>query len=134
MQGFSKPTDQFNFVSTLSESADGVRRYTVQHKLSKRSGTLKVVPFSLGEPERQMMLRERDIVLELKSVSSVVSLVDNFDDDENTYILIEQPKGKCIKDFMAALKFSNLFEEEVKRCILQVMQIVTEIHRNKIFH
>lgn len=57
-------------------------------------------------------------MLELKSVGSVVSLVDNFDDDENTYILIEQPKGKCIKDFMAGLKFSNLFEEEVKRCIL----------------
>lgn len=39
-----------------------------------------------------------------------------------------------MRDFLQGLAYSYLYENEVKKCIAQVMAIVKDLHKNKIYH
>ena len=74
-------------------------------------------------------MEERKVLLSCKKMSSVVRLIDNFTENDRFYMIIEKPSGDTLKNTALKLGVKFLRESEVKKCMIQLLKIIKDLHR-----
>ena len=65
--------------------------------------------------------------------ADVVKVVDTFIEDKNTYYIIQQPESN-LRESILDLGITRLREAEVHKCLIQLLNIVQELHQKRIRH
>ncbi len=80
----------------------------------------------------QNIKKEIFILQKLKHKSSVVQINDVFEDQDNTYILMDYCQGGSIKDFLN--NHNTYTENDIKKIIKKVLEIIAECHDHDVIH
>lgn len=85
---------------------------------------VKPINLALGKNLQLKAIEERDLLLDCnKSKLKTVKVIDYFDIFGMSYIVIEHPSGKSLRDAVLSLGKKALSEAETRKCIYQILKI-----------
>ncbi len=61
-------------------------------------------------------------------------MVEHFYEKETQYILFEAPKGDSLRNSMVGMGINHLSENETRKCMLLLLQIIKGLHERRVKH
>ncbi len=77
---------------------------------------------------------EHQILVECRTVKGITKVVDHFFENETQYILFEVPKGDSLRNSMVGMNINHLSENETRKCMILLLQIIKGLHERRIKH
>lgn len=117
-----------------AQNQDETSRMIVRHRNTKRIYEMMVIFNTISGQYLEVAMLEHQILVKCRTVKGITKVVDNFDEKETLYILFEAPKGDSLHNSMVGMSKSHLSENETRKCMLLLLQIIKGLHDRRVKH